>query len=588
MLFIGALFTHLYFHDCSILALEHLKASDESVNDTIERALQSGLSTAEHYLTVLLVSCDYHRRRLQEAADVCASHNADSNEISTMKQGEALTHADIVVRLYKLRSCFDKAEEFLTSYYAEWVAGMMSVICYRVQVEDGLVNQVLSIVSDVTGPGPALRVDPEAPWDRLLELHGKYWYPWQECIHHSRARGDILRCRKLYQRAISIVTDNLQEVYLSWLQFEERCGTLLNLSEAEAKVRPRLQALQTKTTNAVEVKNDMIGQNTDHEDSKIKEKKKAKKSIKTHTRNDAYLFSTPNAVDMGNDSVQLSSLPISTESSYIQDTENITETTYSSSTTTSKGKPKKRVRFADVDEDTMKTADVTVEGMGTVSIEGIEDGQVKNNLDTNHENFSAKRLKTENGSNNDIIIEDATLKDTMDVNPEKNIENATDSNQNSYALFVKNISFKATENDIKSFFTIHSTLSNNEINDTIHKDEQMVVTPILVTVNRNSTGKSRGTAQIRYENSAAVTLALKLNGHELLGRPVVVEIFGESVTKQNTANENQSTKLDPYTIYLDGIMKNVVEDRIREIFGSCGDIEAVKLIKDLKTQKNKV
>jgi len=72
------------------------------------------------------------------------------------------------------------------------------------------------------------------------------------------------------------------------------------------------------------------------------------------------------------------------------------------------------------------------------------------------------------------------------------------------SIFVGNISWKATDTDLKQLFESYGTVNSARI------------------ISDRDTGKSRGFGFVEMNDSDAKEAITKLNGADLLGRPLVV------------------------------------------------------------------
>lgn len=131
------------------------------------------------------------------------------------------------------------------------------------------------------------------------------------------------------------------------------------------------------------------------------------------------------------------------------------------------------------------------------------------------DSYSAKKLKQDNLDNTQSTEE----------NDQKNQQNSL--NQNS--IFVKNLSFNATEESLRDAFK-----ECGEI--------------VKVEIVLSKAGKSRGMAEIYFNSHDSVEKAFTLQNHLIMNRPVVIEILDEAAKKKlsiNTSNNNNNTKSKP-------------------------------------------
>ncbi|KAL0409157.1 UNVERIFIED_CONTAM: Nucleolin 2 [Sesamum radiatum] len=131
----------------------------------------------------------------------------------------------------------------------------------------------------------------------------------------------------------------------------------------------------------------------------------------------------------------------------------------------------------------------------------------------------------------------------------------------SKTLFVGNLSYSVEQADVENFFK-----AAGEIVD--------------VRFAMNSDNSFKGFGHVEFATAEAAEKALReLNGEELLGRPVRLDL-----ARERGANTPKGGRAQGQTIFVRGFNKYDGEDQIRssleEHFGSCGEITRVSIPKD--------
>ncbi|XP_077253834.1 uncharacterized protein LOC143892825 isoform X2 [Tasmannia lanceolata] len=144
----------------------------------------------------------------------------------------------------------------------------------------------------------------------------------------------------------------------------------------------------------------------------------------------------------------------------------------------------------------------------------------------------------------------------------------------SKSLFVGNLSFNVERADVEEFF----------------KDAGEVVD---VRFASNEEGRFKGFGHVEFATPEEAQKALELNGQELLGRTVKLDLAHErgSYTPHSGKDNNSFQKGgrggQGQTIFVRGFDKSLEEGQIRsnleEHFGSCGEISRVSIPKDYDT-----
>ncbi|ONK65167.1 uncharacterized protein A4U43_C07F34380 [Asparagus officinalis] len=193
-----------------------------------------------------------------------------------------------------------------------------------------------------------------------------------------------------------------------------------------------------------------------------------------------------------------------------------------------------------------------------------EDGS-EDSEDSSEESEDEKPAKTPKKDS------DVKMKDAPSSGFEKK-EPKTPQNQasGSKTLFVGNLSFNAERGDIEEFFG----------------QAGEVVSVRLAT---SEDGSFRGFGHVEFATEADAQKALKMNGQDLLGRAVKLDLARErgTYTPQSGSTFKKGGQGQSQTIFVKGFDKSLGEDGVRsalqEHFGSCGQISRLSIPPDFET-----
>ena len=93
---------------------------------------------------------------------------------------------------------------------------------------------------------------------------------------------------------------------------------------------------------------------------------------------------------------------------------------------------------------------------------------------------------------------------------------------------------------------------------------------------KDATGKPKGFAYVDFDTDSAMNSALELNGRELGGRPVKIEVA-------RTSGPGTKSK----TLFVGSLKYSVDENALRSLFSGCGDIADVRIARDRNSNESK-
>jgi RNA recognition motif-containing protein len=135
-------------------------------------------------------------------------------------------------------------------------------------------------------------------------------------------------------------------------------------------------------------------------------------------------------------------------------------------------------------------------------------------------------------------------------------------------LYVGNLSFDATEEDLKKLFSSVGVVINAKI---VKKED----------------GKSKGFAFVEMENENSIKQAMsEFNGYDLFGRPIVVNEAIES-EKKIPVKVYESSYTGGKKIYIGNLPYILNDADVMKIFNIAGKVKSSKVVMDRSSGKSK-
>lgn len=129
-----------------------------------------------------------------------------------------------------------------------------------------------------------------------------------------------------------------------------------------------------------------------------------------------------------------------------------------------------------------------------------------------------------------------------------------------YEIYFGDVSFDASEDELRRFFGNCGDITQVKL---LMRDD----------------GKSRGRGFIKFSDEKGLKNALKLNGTDMMGRKVVVEIPANASAKR-TAPGSTNGGAESNSVIVRNLPFNIQEDEFGNIFEDCGAIKKFRIIKN--------
>lgn len=251
-----------------LISLERAKVDFSTFKQAVQRALAGKFELADCYLEILLIQCDFIRRRVSQ-------------------QDESQLY-DCITGVSELRTAFDIAEAFLARSYPDWLQGWIHLLSYRADTEDKVVERIVQIIGAPDDEGspecgslnvslPTVSSQTQEVWERLVSKFSNQAIVWLRYISWLTTNGHIELSRKLFKKALNkIGSDQSVEIAREFVNFERRHGNLDEYEVADA----RYQQAMSMIVNAQGINNSIdkalmkTSTVTDHKGDKFGDGKK--------------------------------------------------------------------------------------------------------------------------------------------------------------------------------------------------------------------------------------------------------------------------------------------------------------------------
>lgn len=169
----------------------------------------------------------------------------------------------------------------------------------------------------------------------------------------------------------------------------------------------------------------------------------------------------------------------------------------------------------------------------------------------------SERSVSRDNSDNESVSNDRNKKR---FSPERrndsfNKRQKTDNNSE-FEVYVGYLSYDAREDDIKKHFGSCGQITQIKI---LTRDD----------------GKSKGKGFIKFADEKAMKNALRLNGTDMMGRKIVVEVPANASKNNNSGNGNQESS----SVIVRNLPFNLDEEEFGNLFEDCGSITKFRIIK---------
>lgn len=135
-------------------------------------------------------------------------------------------------------------------------------------------------------------------------------------------------------------------------------------------------------------------------------------------------------------------------------------------------------------------------------------------------------------------------------------------------LFVTNLSFQVTEDDLREAFAEVGEVQSIDL----FTDKQ--------------TGRSMGKAVVEFADAATAQEALALEGKEVAGRAIRVQLDKPREARSASAPSRGSGE-PTATVFLGNLAFSIQDENVKDLFKDCGDIKEIRWLNDRETGKFK-
>jgi len=477
---------------------------------TMEKAVQSSFPYKSDYFTVCKLYCDVFRRALEE---VVTKGSMPENILQCVQN---------------LYGALDFVGSYLENFLGDWESGLILYIHYRIRIEDGIIETISDSV-DGTLAGTEVGSRSEEVWEKAISGSWAKSYPlWKAYILWAKtSQKDIQHCRKLYRRALKAVDsspckavcvdpmsvdavlmyDNATIVY----PHEELLSSWLSFEEESGSVLDIMHVINRRQKNPNHgrcIAADSPSGRT-----------KASKKVKQQTSNSSQEIQKETSVR-----------PNKRAAAAVSEKTDETYAAASSNCFDNENVPKRMKIVNESNDATSKHHPTSDDVPGEVTA-----------LPTDTEGGEVEHCSTVEEDTGAVPV---------------------------HSVFIKNLSFDATENDIRNALQPCGKISQ-------------------VRIVCSKAGKSRGMAHADFTSATAVDRAIKLNNPKVNGRVVTIERFRN--TTQGGASGDDAESYHPTTLFVSRLPKDATESELKEsIVGVVsGEIIGCKVVCDKRTGRSK-
>lgn len=142
-------------------------------------------------------------------------------------------------------------------------------------------------------------------------------------------------------------------------------------------------------------------------------------------------------------------------------------------------------------------------------------------------------------------------------------------------VFVGNIPSTCTRRQIQKLFKTCGKVETVRVR-CLQVKEGKLPRKVAIRKHKQLTEESTFNAYVVFSSEDEARKSLKLNGTLLNGRHLRVDL----VSKTDTERKHKETQL---SIFVGNLPFTADEEKLRSCFGSCGDVESVRIVRDAKT-----
>eukprot|EP00795_Rhopilema_esculentum_P015566 gene15566-6831_t len=195
-----------------IKAMEKENREPSDVKVVFQKALTCGFSSGSAYTELWLTYSDYMKRQI-------TSWDTDEGKIKD------------------LRETFENAVNYMDHYFGTDGDKLSLLRRYWAAIEAKYLNN--------------LRKAQEI-WDSVMKIHGKETHMWLEYTHFLRLHGDLVSCRRVFQRAVQTTVDDTEKLCGAFVCFEREEGTFEQLESAIERTENQLKKVENRRQKETE------------------------------------------------------------------------------------------------------------------------------------------------------------------------------------------------------------------------------------------------------------------------------------------------------------------------------------------------